>query len=262
MFSEEIKKLIENGTLFFCSHSGGKDSQAMYLYLKKIIPKDQLIVIHADLGHVEWEGTFKHIENTVSHEIVKVRAKKSFFEMVEHRTMWPSSMSRQCTSDLKTKPIFDEIKKIMKEKGVNTIVNCMGLRAEESSARAKKAVFEYNEKQSAKTKNRHVYNWNPVFNWSTREVFRFILDNEQKPHWAYEKGMSRLSCCFCILANRQDLKESSMHNPALLDEYEKLEKKIGHTVFMHQKEPIGIKEYINLPYKREPKKLIRLRDCY
>ena len=43
--------------IFVCNHSGGKDSQDMYLGLREIIPSDRLIVIHAHLPEVEWTNT-------------------------------------------------------------------------------------------------------------------------------------------------------------------------------------------------------------
>lgn len=263
-FSPDIQALIDNPrVLFFCSHSGGKDSQAMFILLKQHIPKERLISIHADLGVVEWEGVKDHVEKNVNvHELHIVKDSETFFEMVRKRGMWPSSMTRQCTSNQKERPIFKKILEIMAERGCDTAVNCMGLRAEESSARAKKSKFEINEKRSSTRKGRTIYNWLPIFDWSTREVFRYIMDNGEKPHHAYELGMSRLSCRFCILANRQDLKVSASHNPDLLEEYAALEREINHTIFMDNKKPIGIKEYINKPYVRTPKKLVRLADCY
>lgn len=261
--NQSINELISNGALFVCSHSGGKDSQAMYLYLKDKIPSNQLIIVHADLNEVEWSGTFEHIIETtdINDKIFKVKSTESFITMVQKRGMFPSSMTRQCTSDLKSKPIFDFVYKYANKHGFNTIVNCMGLRAEESSKRANKVSFELDTKRTLKKGGRTVYTWLPIHHWSTRDVFSFIKVNNQLPHWAYLKGMSRLSCCFCIMANRQDLKVSAEHNPELLDTIANLESEIGHTMFMHNKKPIGIKEYINTPYKREPKALKTWESC-
>ena len=57
----DVDELIEAGAIFYCSHSGGKDSQAMYAILRERIPHAQLVVIHADLGRVEWDGVQDHI---------------------------------------------------------------------------------------------------------------------------------------------------------------------------------------------------------
>lgn len=241
--------------LFICSHSGGKDSQAMYLHLKAIIPKERLIVIHADLGKVEWEGTLDHVKKYLSHELKVIKA-PDLLEMVEKRGMWPDGKVRYCTSNLKTQPINELSWKIAQERGFKYVVNCMGIRAEESPSRALKAPFEYNSDKSAPTKGRFIFDWNPIFTWSTRDVFKFIEVSNELPHYAYLQGMSRLSCRFCVLANKQDLKLSAKLNPELLMEYVELEKRMGHTIKMHKKQPIGLLQWLELPEGRKGKDLV------
>ena len=58
-------ELIEHGVLVAINHSGGMGSQAMTILLSRVVPREQLLVIHAPLGVVEWEGTTKNIEATV-----------------------------------------------------------------------------------------------------------------------------------------------------------------------------------------------------
>ena len=81
----DVDALIEQGAIFYCSHSGGKDSQAMYAILRERIPYAQLVVVHADLGKVEWEGVREHIEATIDHPLNVVRANKTLLDMVRHR---------------------------------------------------------------------------------------------------------------------------------------------------------------------------------
>lgn len=233
MMTQEIKNLIERKALFVVSHSGGKDSQAMYLWIKENVPTDQIHVIHADLPGVEWEGTEQHILDTIDSPYSKVTAVKTFFEMVERRGMWPSPSYRQCTSDLKTGPIDKEIRRISKESGNKLIVNCMGIRAQESSSRAKKNPFKLSKRNSRA--GREWYDWMPIFEWSERDVFKYIEINGQEPHWAYGEGMSRLSCCFCIMSSKSDLKAAAKLNPGLLNKYVEMEKKIDHTFIMPTK---------------------------
>ena len=101
----DVDALIEAGAIFYVSHSGGKDSQAMYAILRQRIPHAQLVVIHADLGRVEWTGVKAHIEANIDHPLNVVRANKGLLDMVRHRfatkpnvPSWPSSATRQCTS--------------------------------------------------------------------------------------------------------------------------------------------------------------------
>ena len=61
----ECRALIERGALVAVSHSAGKDSQCMTILLSRIVPREQLLVVHAPLGEVEWSGTVEHIEATL-----------------------------------------------------------------------------------------------------------------------------------------------------------------------------------------------------
>lgn len=224
----KILELINRGALFFCNTSGGKDSQAMYIHLRHLVPEDQLIVIHAYLPEVEWEGTTDHIERFLrGHRFEVCQAKKTFFDMVEHRGKWPSSKQRQCTSDLKRGPLEKLIRKISQELSNGLIVNCMGMRAEESPARAKKEVFKYSERNSIA--GREWYEWLPIHDWEESDVFDCIHENGEVPFHTYSKGMKRKSCCFCIMACQNDLKIAAELRPELLARIVETEKRIGHT---------------------------------
>jgi DNA sulfur modification protein DndC len=229
---QEVERVIEQGGLIFASHSGGKDSQAMYLFLKKIVPDGQPFVIHADLGKVEWAGVKEHIQETVDEQIHYAEAiyadgtRKNLLDYVEKRGKWPSSAARFCTSDLKRGPINKVIRKIMKEHECTVAINCMGIRAEESPSRAK--MVDWKENKRLTNTKRRVYDWFPIFDWTEDQVFESISRSRQTPHWAYSKGMKRLSCCFCVLADEESLKLAAKMNPGLAEEYLQLEKKIGH----------------------------------
>ena len=47
-------------------------------------------------------------------------------------------------------------------------------------------------------------------------------------HPAYDLGMPRLSCVFCIFAPKAALVLAGRHNPELLAEYVQVEQEIGH----------------------------------
>ena len=148
-----IEALRDAGALFVASHSGGKDSQAMLIRLLEIIPRPQLLVVHAALGEVEWPGALEHAEQQARDAdlpFIVARAVKTFLDMVEHRYQvrpgpnspcWPSASNRQCTSDLKRGPIEREVRRYAKAHGFTTIVSCTGLRAQESPRRAQRPVL-------------------------------------------------------------------------------------------------------------------------
>lgn len=235
---EPVQQLISSGAIFYVSHSGGKDSQAMYAVLSALVPPDQIVVVHADLGEVEWEGVQDHIRSTITHPLNVVRARKTLFDMVEHRAItrpdvpsWPSSAHRQCTSDLKRNPIQKFIRSDMKSRQVLLAVNCIGLRAAESSARKKKVPFSLNKALSKA--GRTVNDWLPIHHMTDRQVFATIKLHGQKPFHAYDRN-ERLSCVFCIMGSDNDLRHGKDQRPELYHKYLALEKKTGWTMFNGQ----------------------------
>jgi DNA sulfur modification protein DndC len=228
-----VRKLVPRNALFVVNHSAGKDSQAMLIRLRQIVPEDQLLVIHADLGEVEWDGNVDHIRATIGNlPLIVCRSRRTLLQMVNERGMWPSPTNRQCTSDLKRGPIEREIRRHLKAhpRFGGLVVNCMGIRAEESAARSKQKTFRFNERNSVA--GREWYDWLPIHDMRLPEVWATIAGAGQVPHWAYGKGMSRLSCVFCIMANQQDLRTAARLKPDLYRVYVETEKRIGHTLSM------------------------------
>jgi 3'-phosphoadenosine 5'-phosphosulfate sulfotransferase (PAPS reductase)/FAD synthetase len=222
--------------------SAGKDSQAMMTHVVKLAQEqgvsNRLVVVHCDLGRVEWEGTAELAEEQAKHyslRFLKVtRPQGDLLTQVEQRKMWPSSTARYCTSDHKRGQVHkvltmltDEVRAAKGTTAPVRILNMLGLRAEESPARAKKTPF-VNDKAASNGK-RTVDTWYPIFDWKVGQVWSTIKESGVRYHKAYDLGMPRLSCCFCVLASKNDLLIAGKHNRALLDEYVAVEQRIGHT---------------------------------
>lgn len=238
---QSIDDLIASGALFVSNHSGGKDSQAMLINLLKVIPPEQLVVVHASLGEAEWPGALELAQKQAEDAgviFIVAKASKTLFEMVERRFQtrpevpsWPSASTRQCTSDLKRGPIQREVRRYAKAFGFKTIVNCLGLRAQESPGRAKRKTFG---KMGISNSVNTWYEWLPIHELQTEEVFATISDAGQEPHYAYALGNERLSCIFCIMSSRKDIKNGAKHHPQLLEKYAGMETRTGYTMHMNR----------------------------
>ena len=230
----ECRAFIERGALVALNHSGGKDSQAMTILVSRFVPRDQLLAVHAPLGEVEWPGTIEHIEDTLPPGVPLILAHtatgKSLLERIEERGRFPDASRRFCTSDTKRGPIERELRRYLKAhpRYGGRIVSAMGMRAEESPARAKLVPWRRNDRNSKA--GREWFDWLPIHGLKTDDVFRVIAEAGQAPHWAYAAGMSRLSCSFCILASRSDLTRAAELRPGLYRDYIALERRIGHTL--------------------------------
>ena len=231
-----IQSLIDRGALFIINHSGGKDSQAMTLKMVGLVPRRQLLVIHADLPGVDWEGLQDHIDATAfGLPVVVARAGKTFMEMVEHRGMFPSPANRQCTSDLKRGPIAKVIRSHLKahpEFG-GLVVSCMGMRAEESAGRSRLPVLTANIRGSIA--GREWWDWLPIHDWSEVQVFAAIEAAGQEPLWVYRAGMSRASCRFCIMASDADHRVAARIAPGAYRIMVETERRLNFTLSMSRR---------------------------
>jgi len=68
----EFTRLVDEGALVVINHSGGKDSQALYAVMSRLVPTDQIVVVHADLGdEVEHLGVQDHIRSNIDHSLIE-----------------------------------------------------------------------------------------------------------------------------------------------------------------------------------------------
>jgi len=256
--------------LFVVSHSGGKDSQAMYKILKDHPIVKNLIVVHAELPGADWECTLPQIHSTIEHELFTVRAAKTFKEMVQKRGMWPSPKFRTCTSDLKSSPIQKFTRNYAKDHGYSLVFNCMGLRAEESPNRSKKRTIKLNPKIS--NRKRSGYDLLPIHHFSIDQVLGTYGEslqslNERRrlyrlgehqlalKNWPfseiYVQGMTRHSCKICILANKQDLRTSAILDPKNFNEYIDLEDEVNHSFAFENGHKVSLRDITGLNNQTE-----------
>lgn len=236
---DHVEALAASGALFVANHSGGKDSQAQLIKLLEVVPNSQIVVVHASLGPMEWSGALELAQQQAEDAglpFIVAKARKTLLEMVERRYQsrpevpsWPSASHRQCTSDLKRGPIQREVRRYAKANSFKVIVNCLGLRAEESPGRAKRQIFS---RMGISNSVHTWYEWLPLHEMKTTEIFATIAAAGQKPHYAYAQGNDRLSCVFCLFGSKGDLRNGRRHRPELLLQYDAMEKHTGYTMHM------------------------------
>ena len=90
----ECREMIQAGALVTINTSGGKGSQAMTVPLSRIVPREQLVAVHAPLGEVEWPNTVKFIRATLPPGIplilAPVASGKTLLDSIEERGRFPS----------------------------------------------------------------------------------------------------------------------------------------------------------------------------
>ena len=219
--------------------SGGKDSQTTLRYVARAarcrgVP-GRVVAVHCDLAHEEWPGARELAQEQVRLYGVPFRVVKRKQGLVEHileRGKWPSPACRYCTSYMKRDQVAKLITSLVNGHECHfdrpiRILNVMGMRAEESPARAKLKPFCRDERLT--NGKRIVDRWLPIHDWKVEDVWKDIRISGIPHHFAYDLGMPRLSCVFCIFAPRPALMLAGKHNMALLREYVAMEEKMGHT---------------------------------
>jgi len=116
-------------------------------------------------------------------------------------TPWSSAMWRFCTSELKVGPICSTLKSLFPGK---TILNCVGIRGQESTGRAKQPVSKPMSNLEVKTKGTHGISWHPILNYDIQDVWDSHEEHGFPRHPAYDIGSERLSCSLCVLATQRD----------------------------------------------------------
>jgi hypothetical protein len=103
-----------------------------------------------------------------------------------------------------------------------------GERAEESSNRAKYAVFEnHRNHQPGPRAKRQVHHWRPVLSWKEEDIWKIIEKHKVNPHPCYHLGFGRASCMICIFLNKDDLATINNIAPERIDKISILEKDFG-----------------------------------
>jgi 3'-phosphoadenosine 5'-phosphosulfate sulfotransferase (PAPS reductase)/FAD synthetase len=228
--------------------SAGKDSQALTEHVVRLSEefgvRDRLVMVHCDLGRAEWEGTLELAAEHALHYGVRfevVQRDRDLLHQVEfERKLWPIKGRCYGTSDHKTSQVAKLHTALSREtqdvEGVKRkvrILDCIGLRADESdkrSARLAAMVEEHGEAYQVTRDTRNVQStkWYPIADWALDDVWECIEGAGTRTHEAYSLGMTRLSCCFCIMASKSDLRIADKHNPDLAREYLRIEEAIGH----------------------------------
>ncbi|MFM0136442.1 adenine nucleotide alpha hydrolase family protein [Caballeronia grimmiae] len=226
----EISALLATDAAVAIGVSGGKDSVACALavarHLDAIGHSGPRVLVHSDLGRVEWKDSGPACERLAAHlgwELLTLqrqagdmlaRWEKRWSNNVErYRDLscvrlilpWSTPSMRFCTSELKGSLINSALNKRFP---THNIVSVTGVRRQESNARSKMAVAAPLAPLS--TKGRTGVTWNAIIEWTVNEVFTEIAAAGLALHEAYTVyGASRVSCAYCIMSSLDDLRAAA-----------------------------------------------------
>ncbi len=180
---------------FIASFSGGKDSQVVLDLVTRAIPSTAFEVIYSDTGYelppsLELYEEVKRYygERFPSLKFSIARNHESVFNYWD-KIGTPSDTHRWCCSVMKTAPLYRMLKVDGNKQA--RVLTFDGVRAEESTRRS-----TY-ERIGKGVKHSTVVNASPILNWSTIEIFLYLLGHNLPINPAYRKGVTRVGCVIC-----------------------------------------------------------------
>lgn len=189
--------LNSNIEAFLVSFSGGKDSQVLLDLVSRVIPASEFITIYSDTGY-ELPSSIELYEEVQKY--YKAKYPEIQFEWAKnHKEVlkyWdelgsPSNIHRWCCGVMKTAPLYLKIKKIANKGRQPHVLSFIGTRADESLRRSTYS------KIAKDAKHTNVVNVSPILEWSTTEVWLYILLYHLPFNSAYRKGLGRVGCVTC-----------------------------------------------------------------
>jgi len=219
---------LDAGAAVAIGVSGGKDSSAVAFatldHLNQIGHRGPRVLIHADLGRIEWEQslpTCQRLAKATGLELIVVRRAKgdiiarwrsrwasnvrryAALECVKLILPWSTAAMRFCTSEMKTAVICREL--VRRFPG-RTILSVTGIRRQESDGRALRPISSAQNKLFSRSHQTTGIDWHSIIEWSLDDVLGYLDQRGFALHPAYTVyGSSRVSCAFCILGSIPDL---------------------------------------------------------
>ena len=226
--TDEVSSLLDRDCAVAVGVSGGKDSVAGALatrdYLDRIGHAGPRVLIHADLGVVEWRDSLPSCRRLADHlgwELIVVTRKagdmldrwygrwdNSLTRYVDLSCVklilpWSTPSMRFCTSELKSDVICSALKKRFPDQSVLSV---SGIRRQESPARRRMPVSSPQRKLERLRYGLAGVSWNAIIEWKIEDVFARIAAAGLELHEAYTRYQaSRVSCVFCIMSAWADL---------------------------------------------------------
>tara|TARA_R110002060_G_scaffold253_1_gene553 strand:- start:40 stop:1035 length:996 start_codon:yes stop_codon:yes gene_type:complete len=233
---EDLERIL-NGRRLVVSVSGGKDSTACCLHLMELGYEpheyDRIFFdtgwehpylydyIREDLPNIvgpvdtlraeveipeELEETAREFERELGVEY------SSMVRLVLRKGTFPSRVRRFCTESLKVSPAKQYLRGV-----AGGVVNVVGIRAEESSARAMMTEWEFAPAFDCDT-------WRPLIDWPVEKVIAIHQRHGVKPCRLYlEQNADRVGCYPCIYSRKAEIRSMGMHSPERVDLIERLE---------------------------------------
>jgi len=200
--------------------SGGKDSTAVILWAREQGIEYRTVFCDTGFEHQLTLDYIREIDQKLSLGVEWLRSTAypgGFEELCIKKQMFPKPKGgRFCTKELKIEPLWAWI-----EAQDDDVTMYQGIRAEESTPRAKMNEREFVEEAGGYWIER------PIFRWTADQVFEMHRRHGIEPNPLYLCGMKRVGCAPCIFASKPELRQWALRFPEVRERVVRLEAELN-----------------------------------
>lgn len=231
--------------------SGGADSQAVALLVRKQFPPEDVILLNSNAGgneHPITEAFIREYSETVFPVTTvtalvcdmgtrgtkegATRDRRQEFSDTDELTFdrlayikgrFPSRKAQFCTEHLKLAPQARWCEENLTANGI-PFERYVGVRCDESELRKMTPASRWDEYFKCTV---HF----PIRCWHKLEVFAFLKKHGEAFNPLYMLGFGRVGCAPCINSGKDDIREWANRFPEMIDKVREWEKRVGRTFF-------------------------------
>lgn len=161
------------------------------------------------------DGSDKPMEHKVNPE-----APLTFVGLAIWKHRFPSRRAQFCTEILKLRPQ----RRWIKENVTEDYVRYIGNRRDESKARSATPFRRWDEYFDCEIIA-------PVFDWTKQMCFDYVKAHGESVNPLYAKGAKKVGCKQCVNGTKDDVLNTALRFPWVIDEIREAEKEVGSSFF-------------------------------
>jgi 3'-phosphoadenosine 5'-phosphosulfate sulfotransferase (PAPS reductase)/FAD synthetase len=232
--------------------SGGIDSQACALWVRREFDPTDVILVNSDAWGNEHPLTTEFIEwysanvfpvvmlspqvqdmgglakGKIADRGLKPDDPLTFDLLADLKMFFPSRTKQFCTYHLKLVPQLRWTKANLGGLLADGFARYTGVRADESTDRGKLPEHEWDETFDCDLHR-------PLLKWTKQQCFDYCLGAGEKINPLYTLGFARVGCAPCVNSNKADIREWAARFPEMIDKVRAWEQKVGRTFFRPEK---------------------------